>query len=371
MKNFRTSYSQNNTYIQCPEHWNKSYVEKYKSPVDGASLYFGSAVDYAAEQMLKGEKDWLRDFYDRWNKAYGFGKSTQIYDNDNIVYGYKDFDEYTLEDKDIITVNDWATELGFQAKGTAVCKVYLIKLFKDIMTKKKNPYKGILPRENKYYNRLCWLSMKRKGKLLLQAFERDFLPKVTKVVAVQQRADLKAPNGDTIVGYIDFVLEIEGYDKPIIFDLKTAARPYTQDNIDFSDQLTLYSAMKGKEYDTDLVGYVVLPKQMSKVDVSTCKSCGNVKTGRHKTCDAIQSDGKRCEGEWDVNVTCTADVQVMVANKTQKQMDMLLSDMGNIVLAMKNGVVYKNTSKCTNWYGGICPFFNACHKNDYSDLIKK
>lgn len=354
-----------------------SYNEKWESVVEGASIYFGSAIDAAVTDMLLGKPDWLLTFYDRWNKAYSFGQSTQIFDNDDITYSYKDFDEHVLEDKDWATVLNWAIQLKLGANAVlnstphALPKAEMLLLYKSIAGKKKNPYLSPTVDEMKFFNRISWLSMKRKGKLLLGAFHTQFLPKVKKVIATQQRASIQDPNtGDSIVGFVDMILEIDGYPKPVIFDLKTAGMPYNQEDIDLTQQLTLYSAMKGAEHNTDLVGYVVLCKNIPKTSVSTCKVCGNVKTGKHKTCESVTS-GKRCGGDWDEKVVPDPQVQVLVEKKSPAQINDLLLDIGNIILAMKNGIVYKNVSKCTNWYGGLCPYYNACHKNDYSGLVKK
>lgn len=367
----KTSHSQNNTYITCPQHWHMSYNERWTNPVEGSSTYFGSAVDAAVGEMLEGKQDWLKTFYDRWNKSWSFGKSTQIFDNPDIIYGHKDFDQYVLEPKDYPQLEIWAKSLNLMGQGATPSPDDLVALYKTCAEIKKNPYKHITPDQLTYFNRASWLSMKRKGKVLLNAFHTQFYPKVKKVLATQQRATIKdAATGDSITGFIDMVLELDGYDKPIIFDLKTAGMPYDQSDMDLTQQLTLYSAMKGAEYKTDLVGFVVLCKNIPKKTVNTCASCGHVKTGRHKTCDNV-INGNRCGGNWDETVTPEPVVQVIIDSKTPQQVQSLLSDIGNIIFGMKNGIVYKNTSKCNDWYGGPCPYYNACHKGDYSGLVKK
>lgn len=383
MKKLRTSYSQHNTYIKCPEHWHKSYVERYKSPIEGASLYFGTAVDTAVETMLLKSGDPYQVFNDYWRRSFNFGKATQVFDNDDITYGYKDFDKDVLTSQDLTQMGIWAQQLGITKTAPNADKA--LELFDKITKKKKNPYKKPTKDEMKYFNRSSWLSMKRKGEWMLKSFEEQFVPLVEDVVAVQKRADIKDPaTGDSVVGYIDMILKIKGYDDPIIFDLKTAARPYSQDQLDFSEQLTLYCAMKGKyaidksDYvDTDLVGYVVLCKDINKDKEAHCKTCGHTRTGRHRKCDNEVTDPNdankttRCNGEWDEKVVLDPQVQVMVARKTQDQVDMLLQDIAAIIAGMKNGIIYKNTSNCLNWYGGKCAFYDACHNGDYSGLLKK
>jgi len=362
---FRTSYSQNSTFINCSKHWHMSYVEKWESPVMGASLFFGSAIDAGVTEMLEGKTTWLNTFKDRWHRAYSFGTATQVYDNPDVVYSNKDFDEYVFEPKDIITLETYVVELGLTSLNP-------IELYKDIASRKKNPYKTISAIELKYFNRASWLSMRKKGELLLNKFNTDFYPKITKVVSTQQRGSIvDQATGDSIIGYIDMVLEIQGYDKPIIFDLKTAAQPYEQEDIDLTQQLTLYAAMKGTEYNTDLVGYVVLCKNIPKDDTSYCSICNHKKDGRHITCNNTTLTGSRCNGKWINTKVCNPQIQVLVQQKSKAQIDDLLTDMGNVILAMKNNIIYKDVSKCNNWFGGKCPFFNACHKADTSGLKRK
>lgn len=367
----KISYSQANTYITCPQAWAHQYVNKWENPIEGSSTYFGSAIDAAVGEMLEGKQDWLKTFYDRWNKSWSFGKSTQIFDNPDIVFGHKDFDQYVLEPKDYPQLEIWAKQLNLLPSTTVPTPDELVQLYKQCSDAKKNPYKHITKDQLIYFNRASWLSMKRKGKVLLEAFKVQFYPKVKKVLATQQRATIKDQvTGDSITGFIDFVVELEGFDKPIILDLKTASMPYNQQDIDLTQQLVIYSAMKGAEYNTDLVGYVVLCKNIPKNSVFTCTSCGHVKTGRHKTCDNV-INGNRCGGSWLETVTPEPVVQILIEQKTQEQINAVLSDYGNIIFAMKNGIVYKNTSKCANMYGAPCQFYDLCHKGDSSGLRKR
>ena len=362
---FRTSFSQNNTFISCSKHWHLSYVDKWESGIVGASLFFGSAIDAAVTEMLEGKTTWLNTFKDRWHRAYSFGTATQIYDNPNVVFAQKDFDEDVFEPKDIVKLEGYVAELGLTALNP-------IDLYKDISARKRNPYKTVSDIEFKYFNRASWLSLRKKGELLLKAFNTQFYPKITKVVSTQQRGSITDQStGDSIIGFVDMVLELEGYDKPIIFDLKTAAQPYEQEDIDLTQQLTLYSAMKGRDYNTDLVGYVVLCKTIPKDEIAHCDKCNHKKNGRHKTCDNMDSSGNRCNGNWVGTKVCNPQIQVLVQQKTQAQIDDLLTDMGNVILAMKNDIYYKDVSKCRNWYGSTCIFYSACHKGDFSGLKKK
>jgi hypothetical protein len=368
---YKTSYSQNSLYNECSKAWWWKYVQKLESPEEGASLFFGSAIDTAIMALLEKDPNYEQLFLKNMQKQFAYGKATQIFDNDDIVYSYSDFDADILTPQDFSQLEIWAKDLGFISQTYTPNNDELINVYKACVALKKNPYKAFKPENKTFFNRASWLSLQRKGLLLIESFKKDFYPKITKVLATQQRASITDPNtGDSIVGIIDMVLEIEGYNKPIIFDLKTAARPYTEDQIDLTTQLTLYAGMQGNNYNTDLVGYVVLCKNINKDKVSTCKNCGNLKSSRHKTCDK-DINGSRCNGDWDEKIVPNPQVQVLIREKTQQQINDLFLDIGNIILAMKQKIVYKNTSKCTNWYGGTCAYYNACHKNDLSGLVKK
>lgn len=362
----RTSYSQNNTYISCPQHWSWKYQHRLDPLEMGASLYFGSAVDNAVMAMLQGKEEFMEIFRVNWKAQTQWGKTTIIFDNPNVTYGYADFDADLLKEEDLETLRDWGNTKD------------PVQMYKDIVKKKKNKFKKLNADDKKYFARASWLSLMRKGEILIESFEKQFLPEITEVMATQMSANIKDHNtGDTIGGYIDMVLRIKGYDVPIIFDLKTAARPYTQEQVELTDQLTLYAAMKAAEYNTDLVGYVILVKNIPKNIVAYCKTCGHERrTGQLKTCDNTIKDEKgdtygRCKGEWNETRELAPQVQVLVEKKTPEQINTLLVDHGNIIHSMKEGIVYKDLSKCNNWYGGQCPYYGACHNNDLKNLKKR
>lgn len=365
----KSSYSQNNTYIACPQHWKWSYIEKLRVPDQSSALYFGSAVDDAIMANLEGDSNYLDIFYSRWTTAKGYGNNPDIPLFDNLTVGFSpgDFDTDLLKPEDYIDMDAWVKTLKLTSLGTSC-----IEVFNQIKRNMRNPMKRPSKNQLLYFNRCCWVSMKRKGEILIESFIKDFKPKIKKVLAVQKPARIYDPaNGDTIYGFIDFVAEIEGHAKPVIFDLKTASKPYAQSKIDLTEQLTLYYAMAGEEFNTDLVGYVVLSKAINKKEKHTCITCGNIRSGKHKTCNALDKDKKRCGGSWDLSVEIDPQVQVLVQQKTKEQKESLLKDYSNIMLAMRTGIVYRNHDKCNNWYGGQCPYYNACHNNDTSGLIKK
>jgi hypothetical protein len=360
----RTSYSQNNTYIACPAYWQAQYKEKWFSLNEGAALYFGSAIDHAVTELLKSNAvDFVKLFKEKWFSTIKDKQVFQIFDNDNLVYSNSDFDEDVLTNSDQVTMLGWSNELHLFGHDP-------IRIFKEIQAKKRNPYKHPTKEELKYFNRVSWLCLEQKGILLLNAFNTQFVPKIEKVIDTQKYVRLE-DGLDSITGVIDMVLQIEGYKDPVIFDLKTAAQPYKASDLEMSQQLTLYAAMKAKEYNTQNVGYVVLCKNIPKVITNTCLSCGHVAASRHQTCNALTSTGSRCNGAWKEVKVLKPEVQVMVGVKTENDQLTLLTDYANIIEAMRNNIIYKNSSKCLNWWGSRCIFFDKCWNGSTEGLVKR
>lgn len=367
----KTSYSQTSAYIACPKYWYNSYELKYKAETEGSSLYFGTAVDSGVMALMEGKPDYMDYFRSNWHTQKKNKQLIPVFDSDNIVYGHNDFDQHVLNTGDEQQLLLWAAELKV---GTASDG---IEIYKEMSKIKKNPFKRISKNELKFFNRASWLSLHRKGEILIEAFKTQFLHKIKKVHATQLFAKVEDPNtGDIINGYIDMILTIDGYDKPIIFDLKTSGQPYKQEQIDLTEQLTLYAGLKAHEYNTDLVGYVVLVKNIAKDTEHHCAKCNHRRTGKHKTCDNMVQESfleigvSRCGGDWIEKKVLRPEVQVLVQPKSAEKINELYLDYENVIKAMKEKIVYKNTAKCDNWYGQRCVYYNLCHKGDDSGLKK-
>lgn len=360
----KTSFSQNSTYIKCPMHWKWKYVDKLDANFEGASLHFGSAIDGAVMDMLENKGNFITKFSDRWFSTVNKNKEYyQIYDNPTIVFSNYDFDKDVLEPEDLESMTQWLQELNLLYDVEKPVAAY-----NQVVKRKKSPYVKITNNELRYFNRCSWLSLQRKGILLLELFKKEFIPRITKLHATQNFYQLKDEyTGDILMGALDFVVELEGYDKPIIIDLKTASKAYTKESIDLSEQLPIYIALSNGKFNTNLVGYAVLIKNIEKQKASKCVKCGHVKKGLHKTCDN-DINGTRCFGAWKEKVVLKPQMQVIIEEKTEDEVNKVLLDCGAVVEAMKNNIVYRNVQQCTNWFGSKCPYYDACHNDDLSGL---
>ena len=100
------------------------------------------------------------------------------------------------------------------------------------------------------------------GEEILKEYQRKILPEIKDVLAVQKKLELKNDDGDKIVGYVDFIAELNDGRK-IIFDNKTSSRKYKSDRIQTEgQQLCLYEFLNPEKVDG--VGYVVMETVLRK-----------------------------------------------------------------------------------------------------------
>jgi hypothetical protein len=347
----------------------------------GASLVFGTSIDNAVEKLLNGkELDYIKTFDQEWTRSScNYDGLMTVFDNPDIVYMNADFDEDVLLEEDKLTLGKWTKELNIDLSDNPVECYHLIK------KNKKSKFKHISKEELKYFNRCSYLSLRRKGHLMLHSFNEQFVPKIEQVISVQKNSSITSYDGrDTIAGKIDLILKLTGHDKPVILDLKTSSKPYTQAQLDDSEQLKIYAAMECDNYNTDLIGYVVLCKNINKDISAICKTCNSNRNGRHKTCDTLREllpneDKKvnkktglvRCGGEWNETTVLAPKVQVLIHQVSPEKVDHQMAIESSTLDAMNAKSCIKNTKVCRAWWGSTCPFIKLCENGDPSGLRKK
>lgn len=121
-----------------------------------------------------------------------------------------------------------------------------------------------------------WISWNIKGRAMIEAYAIQVLPHIRNVVAVQKEVGIATPGGDKIRGFLDFQAIyvqdkaainynplLDKYNgKHILFDNKTASRPYLPNSVKESEQLGTYAHCDG--INTDAQGYIVIPKKFRK-----------------------------------------------------------------------------------------------------------
>lgn len=108
----------------------------------------------------------------------------------------------------------------------------------------------------------AWYSLCIKGRMIIDAYAVQVLPKLEKVLLVQHEISLDNELGDSLIGVIDLVAQIEG--KVYILDNKTSSIKYAADAANISQQLGTYFEALKDQYKLDGVGFIVIPKNIRK-----------------------------------------------------------------------------------------------------------
>lgn len=298
----KISHSAYVKYLTCPYMYKLHYVDRLRPDEKSSNLVFGSAIDNAINELLENNKDPLEVF-----------KADFTYE--------KNVDTY-FEPKD-----------------------YQPEIFTE------DQLENLKDKQLQY---IMWANFRVKGRMLIEAFQKDILPHIKKVVAVQKETNDRP-------GFIDAILELDGYDGPILCDLKTARRPYKYDQTDNSTQLSLYAADQG----IDRIAFLVLCKTI-KID-KTCSKCGFDGSGRKfKTCNN-NVDGERCYGKWIMEPK-PPETQILVSDVNTILQQNVQDSISQCEAAVSKKQFHKNLNNCGAIYGKPCPYFNHCYKNDNAGL---
>lgn len=107
-----------------------------------------------------------------------------------------------------------------------------------------------------------WKSLECKGHMILEAYVEQVLPKIERVILVQHEVSLTNELGDSLIGVVDLVAQIDG--KVYILDNKTSSIKYSEDAAAISQQLGTYFEALKYDYKLDGVGFIVIPKNIRK-----------------------------------------------------------------------------------------------------------
>lgn len=362
----RLSHSSVSKWQQCPKLWYYHYEEKLRPKYQSGALFFGSAIDNAINALLKKEgKDPYEIFDYNWKfgRIDGQDEKEFLATSNKIVFSNTDYDKELLTDDDIEELKKH-TLLNTKDE---VLDYY--KVLSDL--KKRVSWNNVSVQDQKLYNHYNWLSLRRKGHLIIKAYEDEIMPNIVKVHAVQKYIKLQNTNGDSIIGYIDAILDYKhnGRVQTVVFDLKTSSIDYADDAVINSPQLSLYLNAVKKEYNTRVCGFLVAKKQIDKNRVKVCSRCAYDGSGaRHKTCSNL-INGVRCEGEWIETIKPSVNFQIIINEIPQQTENIVMENYQDIADTMKLGKYTRNFNSCEMPWGP-CPMKAVCFKNDYSEVNK-
>jgi len=282
-----------------------------------------------------------------------------------VVYANSDFDSDLLYEADYQSIKEILGEqydIGVDS---------ILENYKKLSERKSVSGIGSFSQSDlSFYNYMNWLSMRRKGYLMLTAYKKKVLPKITKVHEVQKKVSLTNEHGDEIVGFVDLIADIKDVGT-VILDNKTSAREYADDSVITSAQLSLYMHALYSQYQTRNAGYIVMRKGVIKNRTKICSKCGYDGSGaRHKTCSNV-IEGVRCNGEWTETFDFDINIQFIINEIPEQTETIVLENSDTINESIKAGLFPRNLNSCDNYYGGKCVYFDLCYKNKPNGLIKK
>lgn len=311
----KLSHSSVEIFKECGKKYQLQYKEKLRSEKTSSALLFGSAVDKALELGMQqfpncNKELMIAKFNECWTHAELNGKALDMTTTNLVTYSKFD---YELDE---------------------------------------NP----------------WISLHRKGLLMIDAFLTEVIPNIREVLGTQIEIALQNDNGDTVVGFADAIVKWKGYDKPIIMDIKTSGRLYPKNKVLISPQLTLYKHSLSDKYNTDLAGYIVFVKTINKNPLKICTKCEHDGSAtRHEKCNN-EVNGKRCNGELTITFHPKVNVQILIDKIDEKFEDELLNSYDNVNVEMQQENYNENWDSCYNVYGK-CQYYEYCRSGDTTGLI--
>jgi len=313
MKMTRLSNTAVNLYTQCSLCYYLHYKENIRPVKTSSALVFGSALDAGLNTLLL-----TKDLHKALNK---FKKEWLQYENDkNISYFKSDFDEELLEFYNY----DWYDDIKY------------------------------------------WATLQMKGEMFIEAYYKEVLPKIKKVIKVQEPISIKNSEGDEITGFLDLIVEWED-GKTYLMDNKSAANRYSEDSAKTSQQLPLYHYAIKDEYKLDGIGYIVLIKKINKNRTKVCKSCGIINTSSHKKCNESLPTRERCNGEFEISINPSVDIQYVFNQVEESDENRVLEVFDKANYAISNNLFSDHHNPERGKYG-FCPYKE--YSEDNPDFIK-
>lgn len=376
MKKIRLSNSQRSLYTLCGKKYFYKYIKKLRPRAKGSALFFGSAFDEASDVFFGGGtlEDSKEKFTEEWMRHEG---------NLNVKFAKADYVDKILQETDVAKLDMAADNLPESKEISTFLNDRDSKgLVKALIKARDNKYnkRKMKKAEDLFISYSNFLCMNRKGHIMLDSFHKNIMPHVTKVHGSQAPIDIKHPSGHSIIGYIDLLCEMEGYELPngkkikagqlVVADVKSAGAFSWKkhDHIHESDQLDTYlisekvqemsHELSGEE--TKLIAYFVTSKNILNAAKSICNKCGNVKNSMHRTC-AKEIEGNRCGGIWESEDKFYVESKIVIAERDLDEARMMFDDYENILTGVQHGVFIRNRESCLA-FGGVCDYIDLCGK---------
>lgn len=358
----QVSYSAYECYNTCGYMYYLKYKEKLKPDSTSSAFFFGTAVGQVWQALVLTKKEQLtqqekKDVFLAQNPKESFRKlmynidinGKRVLPTDPRVQYYKgDYDGEVLTQDDWSQIDAYGQELGQVLPDGRMVS------FEDLIDRYPS---GLMDSDIRYLNIHFFLSLCRKGEMMIDSFQKDILPNVVKVHAVEKpiKIDMSLetdkPMTDYLMGYLDMKIDYKITDEKlaekvgvelgsvltVLFDNKTSSARYSSKCLEEKPQLNIYQFAENTKY----IGYIVGVKDIKRP-----------KRGERK-------------GE------TYADIQVVIGEASEVISNQVLDG----VNSMLNGIAKKEypmkTDTCERIYGKKCEYYDYCKSGNLAGLIKK
>lgn len=328
----KLSHTAKETYLTCPKKWELYYKEKLRSTQVGSALFFGLSIDEALNRMLLEKKKKLTEeeqllmnrspeniFKNYFTKVKILDDYIDITKSSQATYFKSDLDTSMLEPSDYSNIINHAQQSDINLQNAADVLTFIEEAQMEMK-------RGLDENTQSVYNYICWLSLYRKGLMLIEAYRQQIMPQIEEVFDVQKRISL--PDGeDEFIGVIDVICSF--VDNPgikYICDNKTSSRAFKPDSVATSEQLAAYSEYE----DISNCAFIVVEKKIRKREP---------------------------------RVRCNIIKDTMPIATVDDTFDKLTSVFHNI----NEGNFEKDYDSCFQ-YGRRCDYYNNCRTGDLTNL---
>ena len=369
----KLSHSAANKYKTCPAQYKLHYIDRIRPNSLGSALLFGTALDEALNILLLTKMDNppenATDDMDRIKQGFDYHLTYQninkeledVRTSHYIEYFKSDFDRDVLTDVEFTSLSKFITNAGYEEEDP-------LALYDEISASISAKEK-IASTDQSYYNYASWLSLRRKGHLMLEHYKKEIMPRIKRVVSVQRAVELPNGEGDLLRGYIDFEAELEGHEGVITLDNKSSGKLYKTADINDKGQLLIYDeyTQNGK------AGYIVLIKKIAYHKEATCQKCGKITRRAVKSCPEGGTGKNRCGGKLDLEKIPYIKHQILVDNVDEEKKDLHFDEMCGILESIEKAEFPQimEDNNCFQ-FGRKCPYYDYCRSNglDTTGLVR-
>lgn len=336
----KLSFSQIQKYQMCPRSYKFYYVDKIRVNKTSGALVFGKALDSALNNLLltRDIQKSIEIFHKEFASFELNGTTYSTKEATNLVYSLQDYD-----------------------KDLADASLEVSKPMEELIRLRKQYGFDNMSEEDKLaYNLQNYHVMLKKAEIMLTTYYNTVLPKITKVHKVQEKIERTNNHGDTIIGFIDAIVDYDGF-KNVLIDHKTSSVEYEPNSVKYSQQLALYKYFSPE---IEWLGYIVFNKRISKNKTKICSKCQfDGTSSKHKTCNNT-INGVRCHGEWEETIKPEANIQIIIDKIDDVVQELVIENLDDINEGIKQKHFPRNLQSCLNYWGGECDYFKVCYKKE-------